>query len=112
MRPAWPGYFSIEQLFESLEPHLAAAFDVRIVRVPAQGAGLAAIARNLIFTARLRADVIHVTGLDDLVHADTMLFILGPRINSLRVMPKRLVEGSDDPERGFWNRWARTVTRS
>ena len=62
MRPAWPGYFSIEQLFESLEPHLAAAFDVRIVRVPAQGAGLAAIARNLIFTARLRADVIHVTG--------------------------------------------------
>jgi RND superfamily putative drug exporter len=40
-----------------------------------------------------------------------MLYILGSRINSLRVMPKRLVEGSDDPEKGFWNRWARTVTR-
>jgi RND superfamily putative drug exporter len=40
-----------------------------------------------------------------------MLFVLGHRINSARVMPKRIVEGSDDPERGFWNRWARTVTR-
>jgi putative drug exporter of the RND superfamily len=40
-----------------------------------------------------------------------MLYILGPRINSLRVLPRRLVEGSDDPEHGFWNRWARFVTR-
>ena len=40
-----------------------------------------------------------------------LLFTLGPRINSLRVLPKRLVEGSDDPDKGFWNRWARTVMR-
>ncbi len=40
-----------------------------------------------------------------------MLFVLGYRINSARVLPKRLVEGSDDPEKGFWNRWAKTVTR-
>src|SRR4051794_18808810 len=40
-----------------------------------------------------------------------MLYVLGPRINSVRVMPRRLVEGSDDPDRGFWNRWAKTVTR-
>jgi putative drug exporter of the RND superfamily len=40
-----------------------------------------------------------------------MLYILGRRINSLRVMPRRVVEGSDDPEHGFWNRWAKTVTR-
>ena len=26
-------------------------------------------------------------------------------------MPKRLVEGSDDPEHGFWNRWAHFVVR-
>jgi RND superfamily putative drug exporter len=26
-------------------------------------------------------------------------------------MPKRLVEGSDDPEHGFWNRWAHLVVR-
>src|SRR5687768_5393551 len=40
-----------------------------------------------------------------------LLFTLGPRINSLRVMPRRLVEGSDDPEHGFWNRWAHLVVR-
>ena len=40
-----------------------------------------------------------------------LLYTLGPRINSVRVMPKRLVEGSDDPEHGFWNRWAHLVVR-
>jgi putative drug exporter of the RND superfamily len=40
-----------------------------------------------------------------------LLYTLGPRINSLRVMPKRLVAGSDDPEHGFWNRWANLVVR-
>jgi putative drug exporter of the RND superfamily len=40
-----------------------------------------------------------------------LLYTLGPRINSLRVMPRRLVEGSDDPEKGFWNRWAHLVVR-
>ncbi|MEO5577058.1 MAG: MMPL family transporter, partial [Gaiellaceae bacterium] len=29
-----------------------------------------------------------------------LLYTLGPRINSVRVLPKRLVEGSDDPEKG------------
>jgi len=40
-----------------------------------------------------------------------LLYTLGPRINSVRVMPRRLVEGSDDPEHGFWNRWAHFVVR-
>jgi RND superfamily putative drug exporter len=40
-----------------------------------------------------------------------LLYTLGPRINSLRVLPRRLVEGSDDPEKGFWNRWAHLVVR-
>ena len=40
-----------------------------------------------------------------------LLYTLGHRINSVRVMPKRIVEGSDDPERGFWNRWAHLVVR-
>ena len=40
-----------------------------------------------------------------------LLYVLGPRINSLRVLPKRLVEGSDDPAHGFWNRWAGFVMR-
>jgi len=40
-----------------------------------------------------------------------LLYTLGPRINSVRVLPKRLVEGSDEPEKGFWNRWAHLVVR-
>ena len=39
-----------------------------------------------------------------------MLAMLGPRINRLRVMPKRLVEGSDQAS-GFWAWWSRLVTR-
>ena len=40
-----------------------------------------------------------------------LLYTLGPRINSVRVLPRRMVEGSDDPEKGFWNRWAHLVVR-
>jgi RND superfamily putative drug exporter len=39
-----------------------------------------------------------------------LLALLGHRINSVRVLPRRLVEGSDI-EAGFWNRWAGFVTR-
>jgi putative drug exporter of the RND superfamily len=38
------------------------------------------------------------------------LSLLGHRINSIRVMPRRIVEGSD-LEAGFWWRWARLVLR-
>ena len=39
-----------------------------------------------------------------------LLAALGPRINRLRVMPRRLVE-TPDPNRGFWGRWASIVRR-
>jgi putative drug exporter of the RND superfamily len=39
-----------------------------------------------------------------------LLFTLGSRVNSVRVMPKRIVEGTDT-ESGFWWRWAHTVMR-
>jgi RND superfamily putative drug exporter len=39
-----------------------------------------------------------------------LLSLLGSRINSLRVMPKRIVEGTD-LEAGFWWRWAHLVMR-
>jgi len=39
-----------------------------------------------------------------------ILSLLGHRINSVRVMPKRLVEGTD-VEAGFWWRWAHLVMR-
>jgi RND superfamily putative drug exporter len=39
-----------------------------------------------------------------------LLAMLGPRINRIRVMPKRIVE-RQDPSTGFWHRWAVFVTR-
>ena len=62
MRKEWPGYHSIERLFECLESLLSQTFDVRIVRVPCQSSEILRCARNLVFAARQRADIIHVTG--------------------------------------------------
>jgi RND superfamily putative drug exporter len=39
-----------------------------------------------------------------------MLSVLGPRINSIRVMPRRLLDHGH-PEAGAWGRWARFVLR-
>src|SRR4051812_45206949 len=39
-----------------------------------------------------------------------MLAVLGPRINSVRVMPRRLLD-TGHPENGAWGRWARFVLR-
>jgi putative drug exporter of the RND superfamily len=39
-----------------------------------------------------------------------LLSLLGPRINKLRVMPKRFVAVSD-PETSWWGRWAQLVVR-
>ena len=39
-----------------------------------------------------------------------LLAVLGQRINSVRVMPKRFVDHGH-PEDGFWGRWARLVNR-
>src|SRR3954471_10383806 len=39
-----------------------------------------------------------------------LLATLGPRINRLRVMPKRIVE-RQDPTHGFWHRWAQIVVK-
>ena len=62
MRAESPTCHSIERLFETLAPHLARNFEVRIVRMPCQSRGILRCVRNLIFTARQRADIIHVTG--------------------------------------------------
>jgi putative drug exporter of the RND superfamily len=39
-----------------------------------------------------------------------MLSVLGPRINSIRVMPRRFID-QGHPEDGAWGRWARFVLR-
>ena len=62
MRAESPGYHSIERLFESLASRLTGNFEVRMAQMPCQSRGILRCTRNLIFTARQRADIIHVTG--------------------------------------------------
>jgi glycosyltransferase involved in cell wall biosynthesis len=62
MRKELPDYYSIERLFKCVEPYISKSFDVRVVRVPCTSSGILQCLRNLAFTARQRADVIHVTG--------------------------------------------------
>lgn len=62
MRAEAPAYYSIERLFEALVPPLSTNFEIRVVRVPCQSRGILRCMRNLVFTARQRADIIHVTG--------------------------------------------------
>jgi len=62
MRKESPGYFSIEHLFKTLAPYLSKGFEAKIVQVPCQSSGILRCTRNIAFTARQRADVIHVTG--------------------------------------------------
>jgi putative drug exporter of the RND superfamily len=51
-----------------------------------------------------------VSVLSSITLLPAMLAILGPKINRLRVMPKRIVE-RQDPTHGFWHRWAQIVVR-
>ena len=51
-----------------------------------------------------------VSVLASLTLLPAMLAVLGTRINSIRVMPRRLTD-SGNPENGAWGRWARFVLR-
>jgi putative drug exporter of the RND superfamily len=51
-----------------------------------------------------------VSVLASLTLLPAMLAVLGQRINSIRVMPKRLIDHGH-PEDGAWGRWARLVLR-
>src|SRR5436190_5862906 len=51
-----------------------------------------------------------VSVLSSITLLPAMLAILGPKINRLRVMPKRIIE-RQDPTHGFWHRWAQIVVR-
>src|SRR5581483_11454136 len=51
-----------------------------------------------------------VSVLASLTLLPAMLAVLGTRINSVRVMPKRLIDRGH-PENGAWGRWARFVLR-
>jgi RND superfamily putative drug exporter len=52
-----------------------------------------------------------VSVLSSITLLPAMLFMLGPRINRVRVMPRKFVE-PHPPETGFWWRWSRLVMRA
>lgn len=62
MRVSLPGRYSLERVFDDVCEALPDDIDASIVHLPFDSRGLAPRLRNLAFTARLRADVIHVTG--------------------------------------------------
>lgn len=62
MRHRAPGQFSVETVFSSVVEHLPEDIDARTVVLPRPSQGVFNRLCNIVFTARLRADVIHVTG--------------------------------------------------
>jgi len=62
MRKGSEGNFSIERYFSGLVKRLAKDIDPSIVELPYDSRGVARRIGNILFTSRLRADLIHVTG--------------------------------------------------
>lgn len=62
MRAAAPGRYSLERVFTDAYQALPTDIDASIVWLPFESRGLIPRLRNLGFTSRLRADVIHVGG--------------------------------------------------
>lgn len=62
VRRPLPGQFSLEKVFADLVGQLGAGVDVRIVRAPFESRGVVPRLRNVWFTSRLRADVVHIGG--------------------------------------------------
>jgi glycosyltransferase involved in cell wall biosynthesis len=62
MRKAFPGQYSVERVFETICQALPSDIEAEIVRLPHQSSGCIPRLRNICFTRRVRADVVHVTG--------------------------------------------------
>lgn len=62
MRRPFPGNFSVERVFRDVATAFPPNIDASLVVVPCQSRGCLPRLRNLLFTARLRADVVHITG--------------------------------------------------
>ena len=62
MRRPLPGQFSVERVFRDVAGALPADIDASLVEVPYRSQGILPRLGNMLFTARLRADVVHITG--------------------------------------------------
>lgn len=56
------GQFSVERVFRDVVSAMPAGIDAMLVEVPYPSRGLLPRLRNMLFTARLQADVVHITG--------------------------------------------------
>lgn len=62
MRRPLPGQFSVERVFRDMAGALPKDIEASLVEVPYPSRGLLPRLRNMVFTARLQADVVHVAG--------------------------------------------------
>ena len=62
MRRPLPGQFSVERVFHDVVAALPTDIEASLVEVPHHSRGVVPRIRNILFTARLRADVIHIAG--------------------------------------------------
>lgn len=62
MRAHAPGQFSVERVFSDVVDALPPDVDASLVEVPFPSRGVLPRLRNMLFVARLQADVVHITG--------------------------------------------------
>lgn len=62
MRKPLPGQYSVERLFQCVAPAFPDEIEAQLVTLPYESRGVLALWRNLMFTRRIQADVVHVTG--------------------------------------------------
>lgn len=62
LRRSLPGQFSIERLFSDVAANFGPDVRADVVHAPHQSRGVLRRIKNIVFAARLRADVIHVAG--------------------------------------------------
>ena len=80
-------FWSLEGIFETVAEHLPAGFATKVLNVPALGGSSWVLWKNLLWSSRLRADVVHVTG--D-IHYVILALRSKPRI--LTIHDVRLIE--------------------
>lgn len=62
MRRGYPRQFSVERVFREVTQALPVEIEASLVEVPYPSRGVLPRLRNMLFTARLQADVVHITG--------------------------------------------------
>lgn len=62
MRRPFPGQFSVERVFRDIADALPRDIEASLVELPCLSVGVIPRLRNMLFAARIQADVVHITG--------------------------------------------------